>query len=349
MDKRRKRFLITVLRFHGDVLLTTPIINSIKRVYPDAMIDLLVYRDTGVLLENDPRVANILEVQLSTKLSFIKRISSEINLLKRLRNNNYDFGLFLTTQWRVALIGRAIRPAKTAAVDDKKRKGPMWTKSFSYIFPEAGKNHIVERNLGALEILGLRIKKEDSKLRINIPESSRFFVTKCLKENSIGKDFCVIHPVSRRKSKQWSQESFASIVNHYSASGIKVILTSGPTQDEIDYLKGITYLSSNEVINLSGKTSLYDLSALIQRARFFVGLDSVASHIAAAVDTPGVVLFGPSKQENWRPWSNRLSVISRGNKEDYCDVHGHLEGKFKNCLCYITPEKVIKTVDSLIN
>ncbi|SVB56903.1 uncharacterized protein METZ01_LOCUS209757, partial [marine metagenome] len=89
MTKEMKRFLIAVLRFHGDVLLTTPIINSIKRNYPNALIDVLVYEGTGVLLENDSRVENILEASISSELGFMKRILTELNLLNTLRKNKY--------------------------------------------------------------------------------------------------------------------------------------------------------------------------------------------------------------------------------------------------------------------
>ena len=349
MTKEIKRFLIAVLRFHGDVLLTTPIVNSIKRNYPNALIDVLVYEGTGVLLENDSRVENILEASISSELGFMKRILAELNLLNTLRKNKYDFGIFLTTQWRVALMGRVLNNVKTAAVDDKKRRTFLWTKSFSFIFPEAGNNHIIERNLRALEILGITPKEEDFMLNINIPDNSKVFVERSLDEFLVKDKFCVMHPVSRRKSKQWSQDSFAVLADHYSKLGLKVVLTSGPDKEEINYLKGICDLSKSVPINLGGKTSLYDLAALIERANFFVGLDSVASHLAAAVNTKGVVLFGPSKQENWKPWSDRIRVICRTKEEEYCKIHGHMEGKYKKCLCYISPERVIGEVDRLFN
>ena len=349
MNKKRKRFLITVLRFHGDVLLTSPIINTIRRVYPDAIIDLLVYKGTGVLLENHSGIHNILEADHSSKLNFTQRLFSEWKLLKRLRNTNYDFGLFLTTQWRIAFMGRALRSARTAAVDDKKRRNSLWINSFSSIFPEAGENHVIERNLRALESLGIKTEKEDFKLTINIPESSKFFVEKCKEDYAFKGPFCVIHPVSRRKSKQWKKQAFATLADQYSSLGTKVILTSGPEEDEIKYIEEISELAKEKSINLGGKTSLLDLAALIQGANFFIGLDSVASHIAAAVNTPGVVLFGPSKPGNWRPWSGIINVISRKGNEKFCATHGHLQGKLKNCLCYISPEKVISSLDSLVN
>ena len=349
MGEKRKRFLIAILRFHGDVLLTTPMISEIKRIYPESILDLLVYKGTGILLEADERIDQILEAEPSSGLNLLKRLTEEIKLLRQLRKTKYDYGLFLTTQWRMALMGRSLRKAKTTAVDDAKRKKPFWVKSFSSIFPEAGGNHIIERNLSALKTLGLETKEEETKFSLMIPEKVRESVEEIKKEYSITGDYCVFHPVSRRESKQWTKEAFAHVVDHYSNQGLSVVITSGPEDIERNYLKDIVAISKNEPINLGGKTSLQELAALIRDAKFFLGLDSIASHLAAAVGAYGVSLFGPSNSFNWRPWSEKISVISRDGSEEFCQKHGHLEGKYKNCLCYISPERVIKKIDEIIS
>jgi len=349
MEKKRKRFLIAILRFHGDVLLTTPMIKEIKRIYPESILDLLVYKGTGVLLEADERIDRILEAEPSSGLNPLKRLIKEIELLLQLRRTKYDYGLFLTTQWRMALMGRSLRKAKTTAVDDTKRKKPFWVKSFSSIFPEAGDNHIIERNLSALKTLGLETREEKTKLSLIIPEKVKESVVDIRKRFSITSDYCVFHPVSRRKSKQWTKEAFVHVVDHYSNQGLPVVLTSGPEEIERDYLNQIEILSKNNLINLGGKTSLLELAALIRNAKFFIGLDSVASHLAAAVGTNGVSLFGPSNPSNWRPWSEKISIISRDGSEEFCQKHGHLEGKYKNCLCHVSPERVIQEIDKIIS
>ena len=87
MGDKSKRFLIAILRFHGDVLLTTPMISEIKRIFPDSIIDLLVYKGTGSILEFDKRVNSILEAELSSEVNIIKRTFKEILLLKRSKQN----------------------------------------------------------------------------------------------------------------------------------------------------------------------------------------------------------------------------------------------------------------------
>ena len=342
------RFLITVLRFHGDVLLTSPLINEIKRINPESVIDLLVYKGTGVLFEGDERINNILEVEPSSSASLTKRLIHEIQLLRKLRKAKYDYGLFLTTQWRLALIGRFLTKIKTAGVDDLKRRKPFWIKSFSTIFPHVGNGHIIERNLSALKALGFQVNQETPKLSLKIPPEEVDSGKKIRSKNLIVGDYCLLHPVSRRSSKQWTKEGFAKIVDHYSNQGISVVITSGPEDIETNYINDIANLTKSNFVNLGGRTTLFELAALIRDAKFFIGLDSVASHLAAAVGTPGVTLFGPSNPNNWRPWSNDIAVICRDGTEETCQKHGHLEGKYKNCLCYISAERVINKVDKII-
>ena len=86
------------------------------------------------------------------------------------------------------------------------------------------------------------------------------------------------------------------------------LLMSDELPDEI--LKNADIVDE-QVLNLAGKTSLLGLAALISRSKFFIGLDSVASHIAASVNKESITLFGPSNPNNWKPWSNRAKVIVR--------------------------------------
>ena len=349
MRKERNRFLIAVLRFHGDVLLTSPLINEIKRIDPESVLDLLVYKGKGGLLEGDKRIDNILEAEPSSGLNLMKKLMNEIKLLRQLRKTKYDYGLFLTTQWRMALMGRSLRKAKTAGVDDLKRRKSFWIKSFSTIFPHVGDNHIIERNLSALKTLGFQINEDAPKLNLIIPSKVVESAKKIRNQHLIIGDYCLLHPVSRRASKQWTKNAFVNLVDHYINLGLKVVITSGPEDIERNYVKDIAALTKKDFIDLGGKTSLLELAAIIKDAKFFIGLDSVASHLAAAVGTSGVTLFGPSNPVNWRPWSDKITVISRDGTEDNCQQHGHLEGKYKNCLCYISPERVIEEIDKIIS
>ena len=309
-----KKFLIVILRFHGDVLLTKPMIDNIKLNLPDSKIDLLVYKGTGSILEHERNVSETIEIDAASKKNIFTRIKKEINLWKKLNSKNYDYAFFLTTQWRVVPISWAVGKAMKAAVDDKKRRKNLWIKSFSAIFPEALENHIVQRNLLALESLGLKIFNENlildpSYLDIEYKalEETYPFLNK---QNS----YCLIHPTSRREKKLWDQEKFGQLISLLLEKDISVVVTSGPDSYETNYVDEILKkagIVDKKVLNLAGKTSLLGLAALIKGSKFFIGLDSVASHIAASVDKESITLFGPSNPVNWKPWSDKARIIAR--------------------------------------
>ena len=309
-----KKFLIVILRFHGDVLLTKPMIDNIKLNLPDSKIDLLVYKGTGSILEHERNVSEIIEIDAASKKNIFKRIKKEINLWKKLYSKNYDYAFFLTTQWRVVPMSWALGKAMKTAVDDKKRRKNLWIKSFSTIFPEALENHIIQRNLVALEILGLKIFTEN----LTLDPSYLDLEYKTLKETypflKEEKSYCVIHPTSRREKKLWDKEKFGQLINLLLEKGVSVVVTSGPDSHEIDYVDEILKkagIVDKKVLNLAGKTSLLGLAALIKGSQFFIGLDSVASHIAASVDKESITLFGPSNPVNWKPWSDKARIITQ--------------------------------------
>ena len=342
-----KKYLITILRFHGDVLLVTPIIGAIKKTFPEAQIDLLVYKGTGDILKFDSRLQDIIEIEPTPKINIFSKIKRELMLWRTLKKNNYNYALFLTTQWRLTFIGRIMNDTFSAAVSDKKREHSFWRNSFSTLFPEAGVNHIIERNLQALGALGIETIESDKKLSLTIGLEVKNSISKLLESLVVTKRYCIIHACSRRKYKLWSQSKFADIASYLRSKGFEVILTSGPNKQEIKYVEKIQNLSP-QVINLGGRTSLIELAALIKDSSLYIGLDSVASHIAAAVNTPSIVLFGPTNHLNWRPWSDNSEVIFRSCNEVDCEIHGMKEGKFRKCLCYISSERVIEVIDKVL-
>ena len=358
MSLKNKKFLIVILRFHGDVLLTKPLIDNIKLNFPDSRIDVLLYRGTESIFEFNLNISEIIKISSTSEINqqyynvgqnFFRffTIFLSFKLWLKLFFKRYDYGIFLTTQWRVIPMSWAMIGAKKVALADKKRTRKLWKKSFNFFLPELGENHVVERNLSSLKKLGLKVFNKDLNILDSIPVSEWEKNKKLFKNIDAQDKYCVIHPSSRRYSKLWRQENYIPLVHMLTNKGFKVVLTSGPNQYEVDYVKFIADGINDEVVNLSGKTTLISLAALISKASLFIGVDSVASHIAAAVDTPSITLFGPSNAVNWRPWSDKAIVITRTNSEEICEDHCNEPGKYKKCLCYISPSRVFNHAEEV--
>ena len=125
------------------------------------------------------------------------------------------------------------------------------------------------------------------------------------------KDYLVgIHPGSRKKLKAWFPDRFAaladSIIKEY---GAQVIFTGSP--EEKEFIVGIIMKMDHAAVNLAGKTNLRQLSGIIGKLDLFICNDSAPLHIASAMKTPTVAIFGPSKSKETGPYGNTQRVVEK--------------------------------------
>ena len=120
-----------------------------------------------------------------------------------------------------------------------------------------------------------------------------------------------------------------------------MILTGSQAAHEQDLLAAILQECRVTPLNLVGQLSLKELGALIARARLFFGMDSAPMHLAAAVQTPAVALFGPSGVFNWGPWGEGHLVIKKDWECLPCGRDGCEGSKISRCLVELTPEEVL--------
>jgi ADP-heptose:LPS heptosyltransferase len=126
----------------------------------------------------------------------------------------------------------------------------------------------------------------------------------------ITRPYVILHPGSARREKLWKPERWAEVIDHFCRSnGIDLVLTSGPSPAEQANIAAIKNNVQQQIIDLSGKTDLLTLAALIAQARLLVTVDSAPMHLAAATRTPQVVLFGPTNPFHWRPRESPALIL----------------------------------------
>ena len=148
MDKPFRRILLIKMRFHGDMLLTTPVISSLKKNYPDAKIDVLLYQDTIPILSENPEINALYGIK-NKKAKASEKIANFFHLIKVLRANKYDLIVNLTDQWMVAILVRLLNARVKISQDYHHRQSAFWRKSFTHLVPLQGGN-VVESNLSVL-------------------------------------------------------------------------------------------------------------------------------------------------------------------------------------------------------
>nr|WP_318383715.1 lipopolysaccharide core heptosyltransferase RfaQ [uncultured Enterobacter sp.] len=310
MEKPFKRILIIKMRFHGDMLLTTPVVSTLKRNYPDAKIDMVLYKETMPILSENPEL-NALYGISSRGASAKDKLQNFLHLVKTLRANKYDLIINLTDQWMVALLVRCLGARVKITQNFANRQSAFWKNSFTHHAPFAGE-HAVERNLSALAPLGITdICRETS--MCYTPEHWQRMRHE-LDALGVGAHFVVIQPTARQTFKCWDNDKFSQVIDALHSRGYQVVLTSGPDREDLACVEEIARGCKHKpVTGLAGKTRFPELGALIDHAALFIGVDSAPGHIAAAVKTPIICLFGATDPVFWRPWSDTIIQFWAGN------------------------------------
>lgn len=337
-----QRVLVVKLQHLGDVLLSTPVFSVLKQHYPHLEIDVLVYADTAVMLRHNPDISKIFCIDRNWKSSLRNQLKRETQLYQSLKQRDYQLLICLTDRMRGAWLARLLRPRYSVALKYSFKRGRFWANSFSHTYSRARLRHIVEAQLDALRRLGLHPGQEQRRLKMCIPPPQAETVAKRLDEYQLKPgEFVVIHPCSRWMYKGWNVAGFAELIARLHQRGIPCVLVSGPDASELAYVQAILSKQPHGVVDLSGQLNLSELAALIGHARCFIGLDSVATHIAAAVGTASVVLFGPSNDRFWGPWQVPHRLVTSDLSCRPCDMEGCANSKVSDCLQAITPDQVM--------
>jgi ADP-heptose:LPS heptosyltransferase len=164
---------------------------------------------------------------------------------------------------------------------------------------------------------------------------------------NITRPYVILHPGSARREKLWEPERWAEVIKHFGRStGIDLVLTSGPSPAEQAHIAAIKNNVQQQIIDLSGKTDLLTLTALIGQARMLVTVDSAPMHLAAATRTPQVVLFGPTNPFHWRARES-TALILQGKLA--APVTEFVPAQPRFAMSQISTEAVISAMDSLLS
>jgi heptosyltransferase-3 len=349
-----KRVLVVKLRHHGDVLLTSPVFSVLKNHAPHCEIDALVYADTAEMLTEHPAISELHTIDRNwKKLGLWGQASAELGLLRQLKHRQYDLIIHLTEHWRGAWLVRLLKP-RWAVSYKQSGRGKRWSKRFTHLIenPKNALRHVVEAHLDALRRIGIPPSPEERRLTLVAGASADVSVEHHLQALGLaGKPFIHIHPASRWFFKCWPATQMAELITAIQAKGWPVVLTAAPSPDELAMVEAIQSQLAQPALSLAGKLSLKELAALTQKARLFVGVDSAPMHIAAAMATPVVALFGPSGDKQWGAWSSGAPVrliTSQLHPCRPCGVDGCGGGKVSDCLTHIPVSTVLTAVEELL-
>ncbi len=287
-----QKILVVVTRRIGDVLLTTPLIRSLRRAWPDAGIDVLVFAGTEGILAGNPDIDQIITIAQRPKLS--EHLCLFAQLWRR-----YDIALSTMSSDRPTLYARVAGKYCAGVVDAGSKH--RWKRMLLTRFVQGDNldTHTVLSNLKLADILDVPRSHEVVAAWQARDEKA---VRQALSFDPDAQIYAVLHIHPMYVYKAWRRDAWAELADWLQEQGIRIVLTGGNSAAEIADVGELMKSLPHDTVNVTGKLNLSGVAFLLSKARVYVGPDTVVTHLAAASGVPTVALFGPSNPVKWGPW-----------------------------------------------
>ena len=333
--------LIVKLSAIGDVIHTLPSLAALRKLYPDAHITWVVEEAAADLIKNHPYLD---EVLVSRRKSWIEDFQSgeirrpllEIfSFVKKLRQRSYDLVIDFHGLLKSSLIVLLSAGRRKLGYDSLQELSGLFLNDR---IPEDMNKHAVDRYLDFPRYLGAKTNQAEFVLPGNrdTEVKAQLLLDKYNLEN---KKFIAINPIAYWETKLWDNEKFARLADLIVANlNMNVVFTGS----EKEPLEKIISQMSSKALNLGGETSLLELAYLCKKAQLVITTDSGPMHLAAAVGTEVVALFGPTDPDRTGPYGAGHTII---RTELPCSPCFLKNCPTKKCMQDILPEQVFAVIE----
>jgi lipopolysaccharide heptosyltransferase II len=331
-----RKVLVVRLRSIGDTVLSTPSLIALRRFLPDAQIDILLEDWVAPILDGFEAVDNVLTVSKDTK--------DRIKLARKIRQEKYDVAFNLHGGTTATFFVRAGRAKHRVGY-----KNYQYSFLYNHLLSSASdfwqreQTHSAEQQLALLGFVGVPVE-DKPKTHLNVTENALKTIKSKIKNRK--SKIALFHPVAAFDTKQWATENFARVAGFLGEKDFQTIAVSTPREREV--LNKLEKLSKIPILTFDDLT-LPEITALASQAKLFVGNDSGIAHIAAAVQTPSVVIFGSSNRNHWRPWTNAPhKIVYEKFPCQPCAGYFCKEFDQPKCILSVKTENVIEAIEKVL-
>lgn len=328
------RFLIVRLGSLGDVIHAIPAVAALRRRYPQARIDWLIDPGYVVLLK--------LVTGIDERIPLDPRgpAGAMLSAIAALRRHRYDAAIDLQGLLKSAVLARAAGARQTVGFSREQLREPMARFFYNRTVGASGTAHVIEQNLDVVAAAGVTDRRV--MFPLDVPRTA---VADRVLESFGRDDYGLINPGAAWPNKRWPPARFGMLAAAiHERIGLRSLVVWGPGEQT---MAETVVRESRGAATLSPPTSIPDLFAIAQRARLMVSGDTGPLHIAGAVGTPIVALFGPTRSERNGPWSPADVSVSR---LDRCSCHYERRCRLGTpCIDDIAVEEVVAAVEHRLN
>jgi len=340
-----EKILIIKLRAIGDVVLSTAVIPNLRRAYPHSQIDFLTERPCAgaVLGLPDIHEVFILDRRRIQSLPWRRAAAAHFHFLRRLRQAHYDLVFDLFGNPRSALLTLVSGARRRVGYDFRLRK---W--AYTVVAENRGDRvHEVDFNLDALTAAGIPVIDRRPCFPVGAEArrfAADFFGSMATEEHG---PLVALNPAGGWWTKRWPLQKFAALGDRLAeAFGARILVLWGPGEHQ-DARHVASRMAQRPI--LPPATSLKQLAALLERCDLVVSNDSGPMHIAAAVGTPTVGIFGPTVPALQGPFGRGHAVVTKkglpclGCNGLTCRIGSH------DCMQKLSVDEVFEVAVSVLN
>jgi len=334
MPQHIKKILVVELLNYGDLMVITPVLKALKHAYKEAKIDVVIKPGKEEILKRNPNVhACIPYTTFSETKSKLQKESYDLGIM--LHPGSFKISLLLllsNIKYRVGCAKTGITYGKGFFLNKK-------------IFPNNQWQHKIEDNLDVIRAIGITPKDKHLELFPSAAAERKIkTLLKKYKHPWVG-----ISAASAHWTQQWYPEKYAEVITYYTQQNATMFFT-GTKEEEQQVGRIISLLPNKEnIVDLTGRTTCDELMALIRHLDLLITIDSSATHIASAFDTPVLTLFGPTIPTFWGPTGKNPSYIWKEKEACVgCRRYFCIYKKDHECMKSITPEEVIAKSQALL-
>ncbi|MBW1689276.1 MAG: lipopolysaccharide heptosyltransferase II [Deltaproteobacteria bacterium] len=343
-----ERVLLIQLGDIGDVVLTIPTIKALRENRPAGTLYVMVREHAKELIEDYPYVNGVISVE-GAQGNLWERLRYQRGFLKALRGKKFQAAIDLRTGTRGAVLsylsGAPLRIGRYA------EDGRLWrNRLFTHLVrPE---NEMEQySSLHSLNIVApFKVGARDIKPKLTVSRERELRTERILRDEGVPSDrpLLAFHPFSRWRYKEWPAQNYIALIDHVGSRYPVHIAITGSV-DERGRAADLVKETNTEVYNLAGKTTIGELAGVLKKCNLVIGIDSATIHIAAAVGTPTVSIYGPSAPVNWAPLGEQHLVIFKDLPCVPCRQKGCNHSGVSRCLQELEVGEVIEVLDKKIS
>lgn len=325
------KILILRLSSIGDIVLSTAFIRQIRIHFPKSQIDFVIKKHFTDLVRYNPHINSIHEYDPNSKWTGLNQLKQKI------RNQQYDYIFDLHNNYRTKYLTWGLRPKLKAKINKDKLQRAILVYTKINLYKDM--LSIPDRYLNVGRKAG--IKDDWNGLEIYWKNYCESEINHIFSSNKKENDFLAVAPGAGFFTKRWPLEYFSELIRTVLNKTVYGIFILGSNEEATGFER---LKISDRVINLAGKLTLLETAILINRVKVLLTNDSGLMHLATAVRTPVIAIFGSTVKEfGFFPFRGEHIIIENSNLR--CRPCSHIgkktcPKKHFNCMMQIKPEKV---------